>query len=333
MNEDDIIIDVGGEPLSADDKTQLDADLKEIIPDNSDTKPETPPEVKAETAPENNSEDDQLGPEHDDKTEEEREAIRARRRKERADKKNFRREKEDSYKREIEGLRKQLNEVNEWKNTVERRNMQSGVAQLEQALKETDDTIELAKQALKEAMDSKNGDALVDAQELYFAARKRKEDLELIKKRTIAHTQQQQRPTIDPVVAKNAQQWMKDKEWYDPRGTNKDSKIVMILDSELNEEGWDPRTPEYWQELDERAKKLLQHRYNSTYNEPKRDVTIKNPPTGGSGGTNRPSASNNFTLSPERVRAMKEAGMWDDPEKRKAMIRRYIDQDKASKGA
>ncbi len=36
------------------------------------------------------------------------------------------------------------------------------------------------------------------------------------------------------------------------------------------------------------------------------------------GGTNR-----TFTLSAEQVRAMKDAGMWDNPEKRAKMIKRY----------
>ena len=38
----------------------------------------------------------------------------------------------------------------------------------------------------------------------------------------------------------------------------------------------------------------------------------------GSGG-----GKNTFTLSPDQVRAMKDAGMWDDAEKRAKMIRRY----------
>ena len=36
------------------------------------------------------------------------------------------------------------------------------------------------------------------------------------------------------------------------------------------------------------------------------------------GGTNR-----TFTLTAEQVRAMKDAGMWDNPEKRAKMVKRY----------
>jgi len=40
------------------------------------------------------------------------------------------------------------------------------------------------------------------------------------------------------------------------------------------------------------------------------------------GSTNR----NTFVLQPEQVRAMKDAGMWDDPQKRAKMIKRYAQE-------
>ena len=43
--------------------------------------------------------------------------------------------------------------------------------------------------------------------------------------------------------------------------------------------------------------------------------------------SNRPVRTTIFTLSPERVRAMKEAGFWDDPEKRDQMIKRFYQGD------
>lgn len=321
MTVENFNIEIPEETLSSEEQEQANEVLKELgagEPEQVEDKPES----AAETV------DDELGPEHDDKTEEEREAIRARRRKERLDKKNFRKEKEDSYRREIAGLKRQLDEVNQWKNVVERRNNQSGAAQLEHAIRETDDTLEVAKRALQEATTTQNGEALVDAQELYYAARKRKEDLERIKAQVAQNSQRQQRPTIDPTVAKKAQDWMVGKDWYNPQGTNKDSKITMMIDAELNEEGWDPRTEEYWGELDERVKKYLPHRYSDSKDEAPQTPPIRpKPPTGGNGGGNRNSNSS-FTLSPERVRAMKEAGLWDDIEKRKTMTRRYMEQDK-----
>ena len=42
------------------------------------------------------------------------------------------------------------------------------------------------------------------------------------------------------------------------------------------------------------------------------------------GGVNR----NQFVLSPERVRAMKEAGAWDNPARKKKMIEQFIAYDR-----
>jgi len=41
--------------------------------------------------------------------------------------------------------------------------------------------------------------------------------------------------------------------------------------------------------------------------------------------------SNEFRLSPDRVAAMKEAGMWSDPELRKKAISKYAEWDRLNK--
>ena len=332
------IIDVGGDVggISTEEQAQLNKEIAELGAElDKDNPPpkEKEPEVKT---PENNEQnndqnseaDEQLGPEHDDKTDEEREAIRARRRKERADKKKFRAEKEDSYKREIDSLRRTVAEMNEWKNTVEQRRVQSGVAQLDKALKDSQDAIEVAKRAIKEATDTQNGAALVDAQELYYAARKRTEDLSRVKQQISQQNQRPPQQNVDPAIITLSHKWMEGKDWYDPQSNNQDSRIALVIDNSLATEGWDPRTPEYYDELDTRLKKYLPHRYNSGYTAPQGDEKRSTPPTGGSAQTRSGSGNSNYTLSPERVRAMKEAGMWDDPDKRKSMIRRYMEQDR-----
>lgn len=46
----------------------------------------------------------------------------------------------------------------------------------------------------------------------------------------------------------------------------------------------------------------------------------------------RAGGSNTFTLNAEQVRAMKDAGYWDDPEKRNRMIKRYAQEARKSQG-
>jgi hypothetical protein len=44
------------------------------------------------------------------------------------------------------------------------------------------------------------------------------------------------------------------------------------------------------------------------------------------GGSNR----SQFVLSPDRVKAMKEAGAWDNPERKAKMIKQFISFDRAN---
>lgn len=306
------------------DQTQIANDLKEL-----GIAPEVPEVPKDESGDHEHEEltEEQKAEEADAETDEERQAIRERRRNERQQKKQYRRDKEDSYKREIEALKNQLREVNEWKNTVESRRVTSGIAQIDRAIKDAHDAVEVAKQAIREATETQNGAALVDAQELYYAARKRAEDLSSFKQRAVSQMQQRPQQNIDPMVVKHAQDWMSSKEWYDPTGRDPDSRIALTIDNQLAEEGWDPRAPEYWQELDERLKKYLPHRMSSNYtadnSSKRRSIT-----SGSSQSGSTRSNAGEYRLSPERVRAMKDAGMWEDPEKRKRMIKRYMEIDK-----
>jgi hypothetical protein len=97
-------------------------------------------------------------------------------------------------------------------------------------------------------------------------------------------------------------------------------------DQILAEEGYDPKTREYWEELDNRLQNIVPHRYTEAvsseqprYSKPRTVVT-------GSGRESVPQISegkNFINLSKDEVDAIKEAGMWDDPTKRAKMIARY----------
>ena len=96
-------------------------------------------------------------------------------------------------------------------------------------------------------------------------------------------------------------------------------------------EGWNPATEEYWDELDRRLQKRLPHRYNEL-----RDEAPKKKPrqvvTGSSRESSVSRSGSSFVLSPERVRAIKEAGKWDDPAERNRMIQRYATYDRNNRG-
>jgi hypothetical protein len=107
------------------------------------------------------------------------------------------------------------------------------------------------------------------------------------------------------------------------------------MDELMAAQGWDPTDPDYWDELDSRLQKELPHRYNSGNDEDSRNVRRPRNVVGSAGreasaafgGTNR-----TFTLSAEQVRAMKDAGMWEDPAKRARMVKRYATESRNNRG-
>jgi len=124
---------------------------------------------------------------------------------------------------------------------------------------------------------------------------------------------------------------MESNPWYDPNGKDMDSKVALKIDQAMAEEGWNPKTQEYWDELNNRLQRYIPHRYTGGVDEkpsqrrPRNVVTSSGRESASSSG-----GKNTFTLNPDQVRAMKDAGMWDDPDKRAKMIRRYALEAKQS---
>jgi hypothetical protein len=167
---------------------------------------------------------------------------------------------------------------------------------------------------------------MTDAQEMMYEARRQIESLASLKK-TAVEPRQTQGNVPDPRLQRLAANWMERNDWYDPSGRDTDSKIAKQIDETLVAEGWNPTSQDYWEELDNRLHKYLPHKYNdstdvrSSTKRP-RSVVTSSGRESVNGSTNR----NTFVLKPEQVRAMKDAGFWDDPEKRSKMIKRYAQE-------
>jgi len=222
-------------------------------------------------------------------------------------------------------LERKNQELLERLSVLERKSHGSDIARLNKAIEDQATRIAFAKQKISEATSSGNGELLTSAQEMWFEARRQYEALDALKKKATQQPQQRTIQAPDQQLQRLANQWMGKNEWYDPQGKDPDSKVALAIDQAMGEEGYDPRTREYWDELDNRLQKYLPHRYTEDVTE---RPTRTSRPRSAVTGSGRESASssggkNSFTLSPDQVRAMKDAGMWDDAEKRAKMIRRY----------
>ena len=257
------------------------------------------------------------------------EAIREAKRQKRRARKDYHKKVQEEKDQRLQLLQRQNQELMERLSVVERRTHGSEVARINEQLKEQEAKILFAKNKIKEATETGNGDLLTSAQEMWYEAKRDYEALDAVRKQAVTPRQQPQTVQApDPMVQLLAANWMKGKSWYKANGNDMDSQIVQRLDQALFEEGWNPSTEDYWEELDNRLQRYLPHRYNEdnsdedfqTSPKKRRSVVTSTGRESFSGG------KNTFTLSPEQVRAMKDAGMWDDPDKRQKMIRRYAQE-------
>jgi hypothetical protein len=264
---------------------------------------------------------DDGGEDHPDDTQ----AIREARRAKRKYKKEIAKATSSEKEAQLNLLRRQNEALMERLAVVERKTHSADLARIDKAIEDQELRLQYAKMKMSEAMQSSDGDAFNKAQEMWDETRTAIRDLKGFKEAQVKPQQTNNIP--DPRVQKYASDWMERNSWYNPNGNDTDSRIAKVIDEDLVKEGWNPSDPEYWEELDNRLSKRINPRYNDDM-----DVkpSVKRPrsvqtSTGRetvNGSTNRTS----FVLDPEKVRAMKDAGFWDDPQKRAKMIKRYAQE-------
>lgn len=256
---------------------------------------------------------------------EEAERLREQKRAKRKARKEYHKQVSAEKDVKLQLLERQNQDLLERLSILEKKAHGSDIARLNQAIEDQQTRINFAKQKIADATSSGNGELLTAAQEMWFEARRQYEALDALKKKVVQQPKQRTIQAPDPKLQKLASDWMAQNDWYDPSGKDQDSKVALAIDQAMGEEGWNPKTPEFWEELDNRLQRVLPHRYTGGVSEkPRTSSRPRNVVTGSSRENAVNSGGRNtFTLSPEQVRAMKDAGMWDDPEKRAKMVRRY----------
>lgn len=270
-------------------------------------------------------------------TDEERDQIREKRKLERRNKSKRQRDKIESQQREIESL----------KSTVKDLSVQFGGIQdatLNQSLQKLDEEIARAAQAAKhfrgvaaEAVTKQNGEVWADASEKADAESQRLAQLKMFKQQVEQGVQRQQtqRPAANPVVAKKATDFAKKHGWYGgPQSKDLDSRVLTQLDADLTNDGWDPTSDGYWNELESRIGKYLPHRTQQQREDDDsgqpagRKPVARQPVAGANGGNPGSNKGATYQLSAARVQAIKDAGNWNDPAKRTKAIKSYQEYDK-----
>ena len=260
--------------------------------------------------------DDPGDVDHPDDSDAVREARRNRRR---AKKVYIKRTNEEKDQR-LGLLQRQNQELMERLSVVERKTHGADMARYDKAMEDEQYRLKYAQQKMKEATDNSDGEAFTKAQELWYDTRRKLEAMNNYKEQ-VAKAGSSESSPADPKLVRLANDWMEANSWYDPEAGDEDTQIAKVIDKRLAAEGWNPATKDYWDELDNRLQKRLPHRYTRDTGENSRR-SPRSVVTGSSRESSRGNGSQ-FVLEPEQVRAMKDAGFWDDPEKRNKMIKRY----------
>jgi hypothetical protein len=291
-------------------------------------------EEKIEASEEQDSEeqDDHQDEQNDDESEEERERIREARREERRLKKELSKQREASAKHKISALEKRNEELARRLAAVENTASSYQFAQIDKAVEDEATRVEYAKMKMLQAAQENDAVAQMEYLEQLTEAKQRLQQVQHYKKQQLeaAKAPKQNVPNeMAAEVQRNAERWLKKNSWFDTQARDTDSRIAKVIDQELAADGWDPSDSEYWDELDSRLSARLPHRYTAKGGNTKRSAG----PTASSRVANATSAKpGTITLSRDRVQAIKDAGAWDDVERRNKMIRAYASYDRANKG-
>ena len=236
----------------------------------------------------------------------------------------------------MQALQRENEEFKRRLSQLERNTKAEGLVRIDKNIEDASVRLEYAKMKIAEATNNNDGDAMVEAQILMQNAA---EEVRQLKQARNQADQELKRPVEqnnapDPNVQRLAAQWMKRNGWYNPANNDSDSKVAKKVDELMAAQGWDATDPDYWDELDARLQKELPHRYNSSNDDDSRNVRRPRNVVASSGreassaygGNNR----SQFVLSPERVKAMKDAGAWDNPERKAKMVQQFIAYDRAN---
>lgn len=257
----------------------------------------------------------------------EREAIRARRREERRAKREAIKARENVLRSELAARDQIIENLTRRISTIEQRSVGGDISQIDAELNQLANVYVSAKQNLAKGTEEQDGRLVVQATETMQQIRERADRLVAAKNAMLQRAQQaQQSPVreVDPRLKNYAERWLSEHSWYKINGADEDSRVVKRIDDEIAAEGFNPNTPEYWDELTNRVRKSLPKRFERSDN----SVRRKSPVSGSSRSASPSNSQPSYSLSPERVAAMKEIGVWDDPKKRAAMIAEYKRYDK-----
>lgn len=262
------------------------------------------------------------------------------RRAERRERKQRQKEAKERNQRELSFLRKRNEDLERRFSQYDVRQTQTEVALFDDRISQVDNQLRTADGVIAEAVKRGEGESLVEAQNIRQQLLERKQQLAWGKHQAVQRAQQAAQPQQaqqqaddrpagpDPEVVAAAEAWRSKNPWFKPDRSDDDSAVVAAIDDRLMNEGFDPTSDEYWQELDSRLHRVLPHRFKQSNG--KANGAARGGPAMANGGRERALRPGEVYVSPDRRKAMEDAGVWDDPKLRTRYLKAYADYDKGA---
>ena len=289
---------------------------------------ETPPEEEEEDSKAENDagdddddEDDRLAESDEDSDEEIRTSRNKRRNLRRRD---VHRRAKATAEQKIRLLEQQNAEMLRRLSSVEGHALNSNAQTLDERLQKAQRDIQQAEHFIAKATEAGNGEDVVAAMRIREQAAAEAQQLQQARYQFEEARKQSATPQVNPAVVNYAKEWMSANSWYDPSGRDRDSALTKAIDNEIVQEGYNPATREYWEELTARVADALGE--GNPAPKPKR----RGPPTGNTREHAPVSTKREIYVTPERKQAMIEAGVWDDATLRQRYLKAYQSYDAGS---
>jgi hypothetical protein len=276
--------------------------------------------------------DEQIARQEDEDVDDEREAIRERRRKEKLERKERKTQAISRDKLELDFLRKRNDDLERRVSVQEVRAHQTDLGAYDAYINQAAQEADMAERVIAKAVERGNGEDVAQAMRYRDQAINKVQQLQYQKQLAAQQRPVAQPNQMDDLTMHYAKEFIADNPWYDAQGRDEDSAIVIAVDQALAKDGLNPQTEEYWDELRKRVARRLPEKFGKRQREAKEERTPRGGPSVGSGREHAPTSTRKeMYVSPERKSALVEAGVWDDPVLRNKYLKRYAEYDRNNK--
>ena len=179
------------------------------------------------------------------------------------------------------------------------------------ARKEAESELEAARRKLKEAQEAFDTDAIIEAQEALAEAKWKTEEAKRFRPQTLQPTEfpvqtQQPQATVQP--DEKSLRWQAKNQWFGQPGFEEYTSYALGLHQKLVNTGVDPRSDEYFDQIDGRMKSKFPEIFGETEDKPRTGEVQKKPTTVVAPAT-RTTSAGKIRLTQTQVALAKKLGL------------------------